>query len=102
MENPAASNQEPTHAPASALKITAIAYAGVKNILERNTCLACHNPTKKQVGPSYAEIAKRKYTIAKIISLIRNPQPENWPGYSTPMPPMPQVSDGCTKNCGIY
>jgi len=26
------------------------------------------------------------------LQLIYNPKPENWPGYATEMPPMPQVS----------
>jgi len=67
-------------------------YAEVKGILTSNTCLACHSPTKKQIGPSFAEIAKRKYSNEKIVDLIYNPKPENWPDYATQMPPMPQVS----------
>nr|WP_315400934.1 c-type cytochrome [uncultured Sphingobacterium sp.] len=67
-------------------------YAEVKGILTSNTCLACHNPTKKQIGPSFTDIAKRKYSNDKILQLIYNPKPENWPGYATEMPPMPQVS----------
>jgi cytochrome c551/c552 len=43
------------------------------------------------IGPSYEEIAKRKYSVDKIISLIYNPQSQNWAGYPTQMPPMPQV-----------
>jgi len=67
-------------------------YAEVKGILTSNTCLACHNPTKKQIGPSFTDIAKRKYSNEKILQLIYNPKPENWPGYATEMPPMPHVS----------
>jgi cytochrome c551/c552 len=67
-------------------------YEEVKGLLASNTCLACHNATKKQVGPAFVEIAKRKYSNEKILQLIHNPKPENWPGYSTEMPPMPQVS----------
>lgn len=63
----------------------------VKKLLVKNTCSACHNAEKKQIGPSFREIAKRNYSSDKIISLIYNPQPQNWPGYSTEMPPMPQV-----------
>jgi cytochrome c551/c552 len=69
----------------------AITYADVRNLLQKNTCLACHNPNTRQVGPSYKEVAKRKYSVAQLVNLIHNPKPENWPGYSTPMPPMPQV-----------
>ncbi len=60
-------------------------------LLRKHTCLACHAPDKRVVGPSYADVAKRKYSNEKIVDLIYNPKPENWPGYATPMAPMPQV-----------
>jgi cytochrome c551/c552 len=63
----------------------------IKPLLIKNTCTACHNADKRQVGPAFKEIAKRKYSVDKIVSLIYNPQPQNWPGYSSEMPPMPQV-----------
>jgi cytochrome c551/c552 len=66
-------------------------FASVKNILSKNTCLACHNETKRQVGPAYTDIAKRKYSVAQIVNLIYHPQKANWPDYETQMPPMPQV-----------
>jgi cytochrome c551/c552 len=76
---------------AAASPAKAISYADVKPLLLKNTCAACHNPDKKQVGPAFKDIAKRNYTVAKIVELIYNPQPQNWPGYATEMPPMPQV-----------
>ena len=66
-------------------------YNDVKGMLASYTCLSCHNPDRKIVGPAFKDIAKRKYTPEKILQLIHNPQPENWPEYPTPMPPMPQV-----------
>ena len=42
----------------------AITYAGIKNILQKNTCLAFYHPTKRQVGPSYEDVAKRKCTVS--------------------------------------
>ena len=63
----------------------------INALLAKNTCTACHNATKRQVGPAYAEIAKRKYTNEQIVDLIYNPKPENWPDYATPMAAMPQV-----------
>lgn len=66
-------------------------FTDVKAMLTSYTCLACHSPDKKLVGPSFSDIAKRKYNADKIIQLIHNPQPQNWPDYPTPMPPMPQV-----------
>jgi cytochrome c551/c552 len=65
--------------------------AEIKTLLAKNTCTACHQTDKKVVGPPFAEIAKRNYTPEKIVDLIYNPKPENWPGYATPMAPMPQV-----------
>jgi cytochrome c551/c552 len=66
-------------------------YEEIKPLLAKNTCLACHDVEKRQVGPAYTEVAKRKYSNEEIVELIYNPKPENWPGYATPMPPMPQV-----------
>src|SRR5688500_660933 len=97
-----------TNVPASATVGTAgakpgvVTYATIKNILQKNTCLACHHPTKRQVGPSYTDVAKRKYTVAQIMSLIRNPKAENWPDYATPMPPMPQVSTVDARKIAEY
>lgn len=76
---------------AAAATAKALTYNDVKNLLQKNTCLACHNANTRQVGPAYKDVAKRKYTVAQLIDLIHNPKPEHWPDYSTPMPPMPQV-----------
>lgn len=64
----------------------------IKPLLQRNTCFACHAVNKKQVGPSYMEVAKRNYSNERILELIHNPEPQNWPDYPVAMPPMPQVS----------
>lgn len=74
--------------PATAKPLT---YEQVKPLLNKYTCSSCHNPDKKQVGPGFKEVAKRNYSVAKILALIKNPKPENWLGYATPMPPFPQV-----------
>lgn len=66
-------------------------FEEVKPLLAKNTCLACHAVDKRQVGPAYTEVAKRKYSNEKIVELIYNPKPQNWPDYATPMAPMPQV-----------
>ncbi len=66
-------------------------YEAIKPLLVKYTCVACHNANKKQVGPGFIEIAERKYSVAKILQLIKVPEPKNWPGYATPMPAMPQV-----------
>ena len=66
-------------------------YDEIKPLLVKNTCTACHQPTERQVGPSFVDIAKRKYSNERIVQLIYNPDPKNWPEHETPMPPMPQV-----------
>jgi cytochrome c551/c552 len=74
-----------------ATTVSKISYAEIEPLLVKNTCTACHNVSKRQVGPAFADIAKRKYTVEKIVELMYNPQPKNWPEYATPMAPMPQV-----------
>jgi len=66
-------------------------YTEIEPLLVKNTCVACHQTTKRQVGPAYADIAKRKYTNDRIVQLIYTPEPKNWPEHETPMAPMPQV-----------
>jgi cytochrome c551/c552 len=75
-------------------KTTAVSkptFLSVKPLLVKNTCISCHSETKRQVGPAFVAVAKRKYSVSEIVRLIHNPQPEHWPEYSTPMPPMTQV-----------
>lgn len=71
--------------------VVAPTYEEVKPLLAKYTCLACHNANKRQVGPAFLDVAKRNYSNEKIVSLIYNPQPQNWSGYATEMPPMPNV-----------
>jgi len=68
-----------------------ISYAEIEPLLAKNTCTACHQVSKRQVGPSFKDIAKRNYTNERIVQLIYNPEPKNWPEHETPMAPMPQV-----------
>ncbi len=63
----------------------------VQKLLQKNTCLACHNPDTRLVGPAYKEVMKqKKYKPEEIVELIYKPEPKNWPGYP-PMAPMTQV-----------
>jgi cytochrome c551/c552 len=66
-------------------------YAAIEPLLVKNTCTACHQVSKRQVGPSFTDIAKRNYSNERIVELIYNPEPKNWPEHETPMAPMPQV-----------
>ncbi|UOE46708.1 hypothetical protein MTO98_20085 [Mucilaginibacter sp. SMC90] len=85
-------------APANAIPT----YAEIQPILLKNTCLSCHNATKRQVGPAYVDVAKRKYSVAELIQLIHSPKPEHWPDYSTPMPPMPQVPKEDARKIALW
>lgn len=58
--------------------------ADINALLAEHTCLTCHKPDEKLVGPAYTEVAKRNYADEAIVNLIYNPKPENWPDY----PPM--------------
>ena len=77
-------------------------YDEVKPLLLKNTCLSCHNANKRQVGPAYQDVAKRKYSVNELVQLIRNPKPEHWPDYSTPMPPMPQVPKEDARKIALW
>ncbi|MBL7878111.1 MAG: c-type cytochrome [Cyclobacteriaceae bacterium] len=68
-----------------------LTYAEIEPLLVKNTCTACHQTNKRQVGPSFADIAKRKYSDQRIVELIYKPEPKNWPEHETPMAAMPQV-----------
>ncbi len=61
--------------------------AEISALLQKHTCLACHKPGVRLVGPAYTEVAKKKYTNEQIVELIYAPKPTNWPGY----PPMMAV-----------
>jgi cytochrome c551/c552 len=76
----------------NATTVPVVKYSAVQPLLTKNACLSCHNPDKKMIGPSYKEIAKKKYSVAQIVQLIQKPNPANWPGYATAMPPMGHVS----------
>jgi len=78
--------------PKPVVKATTPTDAEITPLLNKNTCSACHQKDTRVVGPAFTSIAKRKYSNEKILELIYNPQPKNWPEYATPMAPMPQVS----------
>jgi len=96
----AQSKKSPTGGKTSVVKIPT--YEQVKGLLTKNTCLACHNPDKRQVGPSFKEISTKKYTVEELTSLIYTPKPEHWPGYSTPMPPMTNVPKDEVKKIATW
>ena len=86
--------EKPAAAKPSSKSLTKAApptYAEIEPLLTKNTCSACHQVSKRQVGPAYTDIAKRNYSNDRIVQLIYNPEPKNWPEHETPMAPMPQV-----------
>lgn len=64
--------------------------ADIKPLMQKYACSACHKVDARLVGPAYKDVAKKKYTVDKIVALIAKPQPSNWPGYP-PMAPMTNV-----------
>jgi cytochrome c len=64
--------------------------ADIKPLMQKYSCSACHKVDARLVGPAYKDVAKKKYTVDKIVALIAKPQPSNWPGYP-PMAPMTNV-----------
>ncbi|PQJ14733.1 c-type cytochrome [Aureicoccus marinus] len=77
--------------PSSSKVVSVPTYKEVEPLLRNNTCVACHQVNKRVVGPSYRAIAGRNYSNERIVELIYNPEPKNWPEYATPMAPMPNV-----------
>ncbi len=70
--------------------------ADIKPLMQKYTCFACHKVDTRLVGPAYKDVAKKKYSVDKIVALIAKPQPSNWPGYP-PMAPMTVPKDDAVK-----
>ena len=78
--------------------LTSVAHANPQ-IAKANNCFACHSLDKKIIGPSFREMAK-KYAGQpgaenKMADRIRRGSVGVWG--STPMQPMPDVSDAELK-----
>jgi len=97
---PATAPKKPA-AKTTAAGAKTLSYAEIEPLLVKNTCTACHQVSKRQVGPAFADIAKRKYSNERIVELIYKPEPKNWPEHETPMAAMPQVpKDDALKIAG--
>lgn len=72
-------------------EVAVLSEKDITKMLKMNTCLACHDPEKRVVGPSFREISKRGYSNERIVDLLYKPEPKNWPEYATPMAAMPHV-----------
>lgn len=86
----------------TAVKASIISDAEATKLLTKHTCLACHKVGERAVGPSYKDVAKRKYTNEQIEALIIEPKPENWPDFATPMAPMSHVPKGDIKKIAAW
>ncbi len=75
---------------ANAQASTADIPADMNALMSKYTCIACHRPNQRLVGPAYADVAKKNYSNEEIVNLIYNPIPAHWPGYP-PMASMKQV-----------
>lgn len=84
------SKAAPAKAAAPKASQQAVNEKEVMALLTKHTCIACHKKDERAVGPAYTEVAKRKYSTARIVQLVHTPEPQNWPGY-TPMAPMAHV-----------
>ena len=58
-------------------------FEEVKPLLQKHTCLACHQSEKCMAGLSYKDMLKRNYSNEKNVELIYKPQPKNLPEYAT-------------------
>ena len=85
-----------------AVKESIISDAEATKLLTKHTCLACHKVNERAVGPSYKDVAKRKYTNEQIEALIIEPKPENWSDFATPMAPMAHVPKGDIKKIAAW
>ncbi|MBO9573404.1 MAG: hypothetical protein J7497_14535, partial [Chitinophagaceae bacterium] len=48
--------------------------AEIKPLLAKYTCSACHTADKKQVGPAFKDVAKRNYSIERMVQLMYKPE----------------------------
>jgi cytochrome c len=58
--------------------------ADINALLSKYNCVSCHAMERKMIGPTWKDIAAKKYTQKQIVGFVYKPQPANWPGY----PPM--------------
>ncbi|HET9975880.1 MAG TPA: c-type cytochrome [Burkholderiaceae bacterium] len=80
---------EPKIEPPSAQALAAAAALPVRDLLQKNVCLACHQLDAKLVGPSFKEVAARHGSRvdaqAYLAARIRSGSVGNWG--QIPMPP---------------
>jgi cytochrome c len=55
--------------------------AEINALLSKYNCVSCHAMERKMIGPTWKDIAAKKYTKKQIVTFVYKPQPSNWPGY---------------------
>ncbi|UXP32757.1 cytochrome c [Reichenbachiella agarivorans] len=65
----------------------------IDKLLRKGTCSVCHKTDKRLIGPPFQEIAARNYSTERLVELIKNPEPANWPDYTAPMAPITHLQD---------
>lgn len=75
--------------------------AEVEELLKKYLCVSCHKVNEKLIGPSYIELAQKRYSVREISALIMEPQSSNWEGYP-PMPPMPHLPKEDVKKIAMW
>lgn len=68
----------------------------INKLLQNHTCYTCHAVSKKMVGPTWKDIAAKKYTEKQFAQLVAKPKPSNWPNYPA-MAALPNVPKGDLK-----
>ena len=97
--------QKEAQAAFEAAKLAPIATAAGprgKVLAEQHGCLACHGETEKIVGPAYAEVAKRGYSAERIVRLVHEPVPSDWPDFESPMPAQPDVPEADIREIAAW
>jgi cytochrome c len=83
---------------AAAALAAAPAFANME-LAQKSSCLACHAPDKKIVGPAFRDVAKKysgqKDAEATVIRNIRSGGAGKWG--PVPMPPQAALSDADVK-----
>ncbi len=68
-------------------------------LVQKNACIACHQPAAKVVGPSWKQITEKygdgKITAEQLAASIKGGSSGKWG--PMPMPPQAQVSDADLK-----
>ena len=59
------------------IKAQTIVPDDVQVLLTKNNCVTCHKTEKKAIGPGWAAIAEKKYTVKRFIESVYTPESAN-------------------------